>query len=122
MGAGRGRDRDLDASRADGLGPSSGPPQPGATPGGDLDELPARELHDRAMQIAIRRLDVGFLWSLLEAIPAAEVASGHPGRAEADIMSITKLLGDVIHSREGELAEALRPLYLEYLRTHGRAP
>lgn len=118
MAAGGGRDRNRDAL------PSTDPPGQGAAPepvpdrGDELEELSARELHDRAMQVAIRRLDVGFLWSLLAAIPAAEVASGHPGRADADIMSITQLLGDVIHSREGELAEALRPLYLEYLQAH----
>lgn len=121
MGAGREHEGNLDASRADPSGPG-GSLSPEPDPVAELDGLPARELHDRAMQVAIRRLDVGFLWSLLEAIPAAEVASGHPGRAEADIMSITKLLGDVIHSREGELAEALRPLYLEYLQAHRRAP
>jgi hypothetical protein len=32
---------------------------------------------------------------------------------------VTALLGDAIDSGKGEVAEALRPLYLDYLEKHG---
>jgi hypothetical protein len=37
----------------------------------DLDQLSTRELHDRAVRRAEKHLDLKFLWSLLERIPAA---------------------------------------------------
>jgi len=83
-----------------------------------LDQLPTRELHDRALRRAERHLDVKFFWSLLELIPAAEAASGDTGEADFDIQSSKGLISDALHSGEGELGEALRPLFLDYLRAH----
>jgi len=83
-----------------------------------LEELGTRELHDRAMRRAERRLDVKFLWSLLELIPAAEAASGDTGEADFDIQSSKGLISDALHSGDGELGEALRPLFIDYLRKH----
>jgi hypothetical protein len=40
----------------------------------DLENLSSKELHDRAVERAARHLDVGFLWRLLRAIPAARLA------------------------------------------------
>jgi hypothetical protein len=85
----------------------------------NLEELPAKELHDRAVRLAVHRLDAGFLWSLARALPAAEVAAGRVTDAEADVLRISALLNDLVHSGEGEIGEALRPLYIEYLREHG---
>ena len=42
----------------------------------DLEQLPTRELHDRAVHRAERHLDVRFFWALLKLIPAAEALSG----------------------------------------------
>lgn len=84
----------------------------------DLDQLPTRELHDRALHRAERHLDAKFLWSLLEMIPAAEAASGAEGRADYDILHSRSLLRDLLHSGEGELAESLRPVFIDYLRRH----
>ena len=85
----------------------------------ELENLSSSELHDRAVKAAIKRVDAGFLWSLVKAIPAAEAASGNVGEAEADVMSVAHLLSDLVHSGEGEVAEELRPLYLDYLEKHG---
>ena len=82
----------------------------------NLESLSSKELHDRAISEAKRHLDVRFLWRLLQAIPAAEAAVGEQDEAEADVMSLTARFNDLTHSGEGELAEALRPLYIEYLR------
>jgi hypothetical protein len=83
-----------------------------------LDELPTKELHDRAIHHAEHHLDVKFFWSLLELIPAAQAATGDQGEADFDIQSSKGLISDAIHSGEGELAEALRPVFIDYLRKH----
>ena len=83
-----------------------------------LEDLPTGELHDRAVKRAERHLDVGFFWSLLEAIPAAETARGDQGEANYDIQFSKGLIKDALHSGEGELGELLRPLFIDYLRKH----
>jgi hypothetical protein len=88
----------------------------------ELDSLSTKELHDRAMSVARHRLDVGFLWRLIKTIPPAEAAAGELDDANVDIVSLTSLLTDTITSGEGELGEALRPLYVEYLAEHGGSP
>ncbi len=87
----------------------------------DLDKLSTRELHDRAIRRAERHLDVKFFWSLLELIPAAEAASGDPGEADFDMQFSKGLISDALHSGDGELGEALRPVFLDYLRKHSGA-
>ena len=88
-----------------------------ATPD-DLDALSSRELHDLAVRRAVHHLDVEFLWELLRAIPAAEASEGHDIEAGRDISKVTALIADAIDSGEGDLAEALRPLYIDYLTKH----
>jgi hypothetical protein len=85
----------------------------------ELEALPSRELHDMAVRRALHHVDVEFLWQLLRAIPAAEASEGHDIEAGRDITKVTALLGDAIDSGKGEVAEALRPLYLDYLEKHG---
>jgi hypothetical protein len=84
----------------------------------NLDELSTQELHDRAVKRAERHLDVKFLWRLLEMIPAAETARGDQGEADYDIQSSKGLIKDALHSGDGELGEALRPVFIDYLRKH----
>ena len=84
----------------------------------DLDKLSTRELHDRAVRRAERHLDVRFLWSLLQSIPAAEAAAGDTGEAEYDMQFAKGLLSDALNSGDGQLGEALRPLFIDYLRRH----
>jgi hypothetical protein len=83
-----------------------------------LEELSTLELHDRAIHRAERHLDIKFLWSLLELIPAAEASGGDSGEAEFDIQSAKGLITDALHSGDGELGEALRPVFIDYLRKH----
>ena len=85
----------------------------------ELDKLSSRELHDRAVRRAVHHLDVEFLWELLRAIPAAEASEGHDVEAGRDITHLSVLLDDAIGSGKGDVAEALRPLYLDYLEKHG---
>jgi hypothetical protein len=84
----------------------------------DLESLSSHELHDLAVRRALHHADVGFLWELLRAIPAAEAIEGDERDSEADIMKVSALLADAYGSGEGGLADALRPLYLDYLRKH----
>ncbi|MEA2201969.1 MAG: hypothetical protein QOI89_2565 [Solirubrobacteraceae bacterium] len=86
--------------------------------GEDLEQLSTKELHDRAVRHAERHLDIKFLWSLLKAIPAAETASGDEGEADYDIQSAKGLISDAVHSGDGRLGEALRPVFIDYLRKH----
>lgn len=85
----------------------------------ELDNLSSKELHDRAMDLAKQRRDVGFLWDLLRSIPAAAAATGDHQRASFDMLHGLSLLEEFTHAGEGELAEALRPVYVEYLSRHG---
>jgi hypothetical protein len=87
----------------------------------DLDQLSTHELHDRAVHRAEKHLDLKFLWSLLELIPAAETVSGDMGEADFDIESSRGLIGDALHSGDGKLGEALRPVFIDYLRKHSDA-
>jgi hypothetical protein len=84
----------------------------------ELDLLSSQELHDRATRLAWRRLDVGFLWDLLKTIPEARAALGDEERSETDIMRPLALLNDLVDADRGNLAEALRPLYVDYLLEH----
>lgn len=83
-----------------------------------LDELSTQELHDRAIHRAEKHVDVRFFWSLLEMIPAAKTASGDEGEADYDIQSSKGLISDALHSGDGKLGEALRPVFIDYLRKH----
>lgn len=84
----------------------------------DLDSLSSRELHDLAVRRALHHADVGFLWQLLRALPAAEALEGDVQESEADAVKVSSLLSAVFGAGENKLADALRPLYLDYLRKH----
>jgi hypothetical protein len=84
-----------------------------------LDRLSSAELHDLAVKRARRHLDVGFLWNLMKVLPAAEAAAGEWDEAEADVQTLSAHLDDVTDAGHGEVADLLRPFYLEYLRRHG---
>ena len=93
--------------------------QDGGTSPEDLEALSSRELHDRAVHRAVHHLDVGFLWKLLKELPVAEAAAGHPDHAAHDAVKLSSLIGDTIDAGDPDIVEALRPLYLDYLRQHG---
>ena len=90
------------------------PPQPSS-----LDKLSSRELHNLAVRRALHHVDVEFFRQLLRAIPAAEASGGHLNEAGRDVTHLSVLLDDAIESGEGDVAEALRPIYLDYLVKHG---
>jgi hypothetical protein len=85
----------------------------------ELEQLSSKELHDRAMHRALRHLDVKFLWQLMQMTPAAEMAAGQPEDAERDALHISRQVSDAINAdEEGRLADALRPIYIDYLSKH----
>jgi hypothetical protein len=84
----------------------------------ELEGLSSKELHDRAVSLAKHRLDVGFYWRLLKAIPVAEVATGDLDESEADVINPLDQLNDLTEAGQGELADALRPMYIDYIEEH----
>jgi hypothetical protein len=84
----------------------------------ELDALSSRELHDLAVRRALHHADVGFFWELLRAIPAAETLEGDVREAGEDLTKVSSLLSDALTLGDGNLADALRPLYLDYLLKH----
>lgn len=85
----------------------------------DLEQLSTKELHDRAIDRAKHHLDVGFLWDLVKALPVAEEIVGDDDRSKIDIARPLALINDFLYDAgEGELGEALRPLYMDYLEGH----
>lgn len=85
------------------------------------DRLDTDALRERAVSLARSRWDVGYLWELISSIPTAEAAAGRPEAGAAGLDKASALFGQLLAEREGdtELREALRPLYLAYLRKHG---
>jgi hypothetical protein len=83
-----------------------------------LERLSSQELHDLAVRHALRHLDVPFFIRLMRALPVAEAAAGEIDEARADAMTLRAHVDDLTNSGEGEVADLLRPLYIEYLREH----
>jgi hypothetical protein len=84
-----------------------------------LESLSAEQLHDLAVSHAKRHLDVKFFWNLMRVLPAAEAGAGEFDEAEADVMRMSAHVDDITDAGRGEVAELLRPFYLDYLRRHG---
>ncbi len=83
-----------------------------------LDALSSAALHDRAVDLAKHRLDIGFFWKLFESIPEARAVTGELRGMEADIQHAWAWLID-FRQAGGQLDDALRPLYIDYLLEHG---
>jgi len=88
----------------------------------DLERLTSEQLHDLAVSHAKKHLDVRFFWDLMKLMPAAEAAAGEFDQAEADVMTLGSHVDDVTESGRGEVADMLRPFYIEYLGRHGVTP
>jgi hypothetical protein len=87
--------------------------------GDGLEALSSEELHDLAVKRARKHLDARFFWRLMKVLPAAEAAAGEWEDAENDVQRMSGHLDDITDSGRGEVAENLRPFYIEYLREHG---
>jgi hypothetical protein len=83
-----------------------------------LDALSSQELHDLAVSRAKHHLDVKFYWELMRTLPAAETAAGDFDEAQLDVQRMSAHIDDVTESGKGEVAEMLRPFFLDYLRKH----
>lgn len=84
----------------------------------ELDALPSAELHHRAVDLAKQRRDIAFFWQLLGSIPEARAIAEGTESAENDIQRVSSWLYDFVHGG-GKLDEALRPVYIDYIQTHG---
>jgi hypothetical protein len=83
------------------------------------ERLSSRELHDLAVRRARHHLDLSFFWHLMDVLPAARAATGDPREAESDVAQLTAPLNDVTDAGRGEVAEQLRPFYIDYLTRNG---
>jgi len=84
-----------------------------------LEALSSQELHDRAVHRAVRHLDIGFLWQLLREIPEGEAVAGHADQTAADVTQLSAMIDDAFGHENPDVADALRPIYLDYLEKHG---
>ena len=82
----------------------------------DLERLSSEELHDLAVSYAKKHIDVRFFWELMKTMPAAEAAAGELDEAEEDVMHLSSHVDDLTDSGRGEVADMLRPFYIDYLR------
>lgn len=83
----------------------------------ELDHLGSQELHDRAFQHAKRHLNAKFFWRLLESIPAAEASQGDISDADGELSHPSLQVASAVRE-DPKLADALRPMYIEYLLNH----
>jgi hypothetical protein len=84
-----------------------------------LDALTSKQLHDMAVHRARRHLDARFFYRLIKLLPVAEAGAGEYEKSEDDIFRLSAHFNDVSDAGQGEVAELMRPIYLEYLREHG---
>jgi hypothetical protein len=87
-----------------------------------LEHLSSKELHDLAVSHARSHVDIRFFWDLLKFLPVAEASAGKLDEADADVTSMIAHVDDVTDSGQGEVADLLRPFYLDYLTRHDVAP
>lgn len=83
-----------------------------------LDALSSQELHDLAVHRAKRHFDAKFFYELMKNLPVAESAAGQYEKSDNDILRISAHFDDLSDSGQGEVAELMRPFYLDYLRKH----
>ena len=60
-----------------------------------------------------------FFWRILQALPAAEAATGDMDEAKNDVQSLYGRINDLRQLDRPEIEEALRPMYVDYLAEHG---
>ena len=84
----------------------------------ELEQLSSEDLHDRATKHARRHANVKFFWNLLQALPAAEASVGDLDEARNDVQSLYGHVNDLKDAGRGEVADALRPFYIDYLLEH----
>jgi hypothetical protein len=83
-----------------------------------LNGLSAQVLHDLAVRRAKQHLDVRFFYELMKLLPVAEAGAGELEKSENDIMQLSAHVDDVTDSGRGDVAELMRPFYVDYLRRH----
>ena len=83
------------------------------------ERLSSRELHDLAVRHAHRHGDIRFFWQLMEVLPAVQAAARDLREAEADVLQMSAHLNDITDAGRGEVAEALRGFYIDYLTRKG---
>jgi hypothetical protein len=68
---------------------------------------------------ARRHVDAKFFYRLMKLLPVAESAAGEYEKSDDDMLRVSAHFDDVTDAGEGEVADLMRPYYIEYLREHG---
>jgi hypothetical protein len=88
----------------------------------ELDVLSTEELRERAFALARHRLDVGFFWSVLKHLPAADDASeldGSPNSVGPTVDEAVALWRELTgHGYDEESEPLLRAAFIDYLLKH----
>ncbi len=90
-------------------------------PTSDLDALSTEELRERAFELAQKRLDVAFFWSIFKHLPHAtdtESLDASLGAYGASITDLIALWREFTGHDYGELEPLLRTAFIDYL-SHG---
>ncbi|WP_046472337.1 hypothetical protein [Allosalinactinospora lopnorensis] len=84
-----------------------------------LEQLPTKELRERAVALARHRWDARFFWRLLRSLPAAEASVGHLEHSDATVAQASGLFQEAFAAEsDPAVQEALRPIYIDYLTAH----
>lgn len=85
----------------------------------DYDQLSTEDLRERATDLARERWDLKFFWKLLGLIPAATAAAGDQEASEASVAQLSGFVYEALAAEsDPRVQEALRPVYIGYLREH----
>ncbi|MDE3721779.1 MULTISPECIES: hypothetical protein [Nocardiopsis] len=83
----------------------------------DLDRLDTDELRERAVELARQQWDLRFFWKLLGLIPAAQAIAGNQEASDASVAQLSGFVYEALSAEnDPEVQEALRPVYIDYLR------
>jgi|SRR5690348_7443654 len=91
----------------------------------DLDELSTEDLRERAFALAAHRHDVGFFWSIIKHLPAAEDAEqldGSLGLIGNTVSDAIGLWREFTGHGYGNAEPLLRAAFIDYLTRHSGTP
>ena len=96
-----------------------------AATAGELDALSTEELRERAFARARHRHDIGFFWSIIRHLPAAddtESLDGSLGTVGASVNDAIALFREFTGHDYGDAEPLLRAAFVDYLAEQDKAP
>jgi hypothetical protein len=84
----------------------------------ELDGLPTEELQERAFDLARRRRDVSFFWSLFEHLPAGETGDDGALGVQGTVDDAVAVWKDTTQHEYGDQEPVIRAAFIDYLLNH----